>query len=101
MVDPAFEHEDVLAQMTVEDEKESSPLFGIVDITRMGLAGHSAGGAASLFAIDGSCQFPFCGPPNSPFPLPFLLPDAVRAGAFYDVISRNRTIQWVLEVFNK
>ena len=74
---------DVLAQMEVENQDPYSPLFGIVDTTRMGLAGHSAGGAASLFAIDRSCQFPFCGPPDPPFPLPFPLPDAVRAGAFY------------------
>lgn len=76
---------DVLAQMEEENTNPdlNSPLFGIVDTTRMGLAGHSAGGAASLFAIDRSCQFPFCGPPDPPFPLPFPLPDAVRAGAFY------------------
>jgi hypothetical protein len=57
---------DVLAQMEVENQDPHSPLFGIVDTTRMGLAGHSAGGAASLFAIDRSCQFPFCGPPPRP-----------------------------------
>ena len=74
---------DVLAQMTTEDETaekdgEPNPLFGIIDTDRMGLFGHSAGGAAVLFAIGGSCQPPFCfGPPNFP------LPDAVRGGAFY------------------
>jgi hypothetical protein len=74
---------DVLAQMKAEDEKaededgEPNLLFGIVDTTRMGLAGHSAGGAPGLFAIDMSCQPPFCfGPPGFPFPLP----DAVRGG---------------------
>jgi hypothetical protein len=69
--------------METEDEEEDSELFGIVDTTRMGLAGHSAGGAASLFAIGRSCQFPFCGPPNPPFPIPFPLPPAVKGGAFY------------------
>ena len=75
---------DVLAQMTTEDETakkdgQPNPLFGIIDTERMVLFGHSAGGAACLFAIGGSCQFPFCGPPGLPFPLP----DAVRGGAFY------------------
>jgi dienelactone hydrolase len=55
---------DVLAQMKVEDQNSGSDLYRIVDTDRMGLAGHSAGGAASLFAIDRSCQFPFCGPPR-------------------------------------
>jgi dienelactone hydrolase len=63
---------DVLAQMIEEDgkKKKDSPLSGIVDTDRMGLAGHSAGGTASLFAIGRSCQPPFCFPPGLPFPLP-------------------------------
>jgi hypothetical protein len=69
---------DVLALMIAEDNDPNSPLSDIVDADRMGLAGHSAGGAASLFAIGGSCQPPFCfGPPDFP------LPDVVRGGAFY------------------
>ena len=69
---------DVLAQMIVEDNDPTSPLSRIIDTDRMGLAGHSAGGATGLFAIEGSCQPPFCfGPPIFP------LPDAVRGGAFY------------------
>jgi dienelactone hydrolase len=69
---------DVLAQMIVEDNDPTSPLSRVIDTDRMGLAGHSAGGATGLFAIEGSCQPPFCfGPPIFP------LPDAVRGGAFY------------------
>ncbi len=73
---------DVLAQMETEDEDPMSPLFRIVDTDRMGLSGHSAGGAASLFAIGRSCQPPFC-IPSPPFFTFFPLPDAVRGGAFY------------------
>jgi dienelactone hydrolase len=70
---------DILAQMEWEDEEdENSELFGIVDTDRMGLTGHSAGGAASLFAIGRSCQPPFCFGPSF-----FPLPEAVQAGAFY------------------
>ena len=70
---------DVLAQMVEEDNDPASSLYRIVDTNRMGLAGHSAGGAAGLFAINGSCFPPFCAPP----PFFFVLPEAVRAGAFY------------------
>ena len=71
---------DVLAQMKLEDADSQSPLFGIVDTASIGLTGHSFGGAAGLFAIDGRCNPPFCiGPPGVGFPLP----DAVLAGAFY------------------
>jgi hypothetical protein len=52
---------------------------GIVDTNRMDLGGHSAGGAAGLFAINGSCFPPFCTPP----PFFFILPEAVQAVAFY------------------
>ena len=74
---------DVLALMIAEDNNPFSPLSGTVDTDRMGLAGHSAGGAAGLFAIGLSCQPPFCFPPGLPFPLP----DAVRGGAFYGTNS--------------
>ena len=75
---------DVLAQMQLEDADPSSPLFGIVDTGRMGIAGHSAGGAVGLFAIDGRCEPPFCfGPPFFP------LPPVVRAGAFYGTNTFN------------
>ena len=82
---------DVLETMKVENEKaldtggNPNPLFGIIDTTRMGLSGHSAGGAASLFALSEKCVPPFCIPiPPPPF---FTLPEAVRAGAFYGTNS--------------
>jgi hypothetical protein len=65
--------------MIEEDNDPDSSLYRIVDTDRMGLSGHSAGGAAGLFAINGSCFPPFCTPP----PFFFILPEAVRAGAFY------------------
>ncbi len=51
---------DVLALMAREDADASSPLHEVVDTSRLGLTGHSFGGAAALFAVEGSCKPPFC-----------------------------------------
>ncbi len=67
---------DVLAQMEIENVDSKSGLFGIVDTERMGVVGHSAGGAAGLFALEGSCRQPFC------FGT-YQKPQALIAGAFY------------------
>ena len=51
---------DVLATMVLSNANAGSPLFGTVDTDSLGVAGHSFGGAAALFAIEGSCRPPFC-----------------------------------------
>lgn len=73
---------DVLAQMEVENMDSQSPLFGIVDIERMAVVGHSAGGAAGLFALEESCNPPFC--VGS-----YQKPQALIAGAFYGANTCN------------
>jgi len=67
---------DVLAQMVIEDNNNDSPLSGKVDTENMGVIGHSAGGAAGLFALEGSCIPPFC------FGF-YDRPEALKVGAFY------------------
>lgn len=84
---------DVLAQMEGEDADPASPLYGIVDTSRMGLSGHSLGGAVGLFAIGRLCQPPFC------FGLPaFPLPAAVQAGAFYGTTTVDPTTGGLIDV---
>ena len=50
----------VLATMKQADAGQT-PVAGAVDTRVLGVAGHSVGGAAGLFAIDDAvCSFPFC-----------------------------------------
>jgi len=51
---------DVQTQAALENDDPSSPLFDRVDNSRLGLSGHSFGGAGALFAIEESCSPPFC-----------------------------------------
>ena len=59
----------------------TAPLYGKLDATRMGLFGHSYGGASSLYAIGGKCQPPFC------YGTPITLPTALKAAALYGTNS--------------
>ncbi|MEG3880100.1 alpha/beta hydrolase, partial [Microcoleus sp. herbarium7] len=45
----------VLSQMAVENTKPTSPIVGVVDTQRLGLLGHSFGGAVGLSAIANQC----------------------------------------------
>ena len=51
---------EVLAQMRWEDAAPDSPVYGIVDTNRLAIMGHSFGGAATMFAVEELCSFPFC-----------------------------------------
>ncbi len=67
---------DVLDGITAEDMDSASALAGIVDLGRMGVAGHSLGGAVGIDAAAGVCEFPLCtGSYTRPAPL--------RAAIFY------------------
>ena len=46
---------DVLGFMKVENMSPTSPLLGKIDVTQMGLLGHSFGGAVGLGAIQNDC----------------------------------------------
>jgi dienelactone hydrolase len=51
---------DVLATMQAQDAIADSPVYKIIDTSRMGLAGHSFGGVTGLLAAANVCTFPFC-----------------------------------------
>ena len=67
---------DVLAQMGVENSNSSSPIAGFVDTNKLGLLGHSFGGAVGLNAVQGICVPPLC-LGN------FTRPTQLKAAAFY------------------
>jgi dienelactone hydrolase len=67
---------DVLDQMKLEDADSHSPIFEIVDTSKMGLLGHSLGGFAGLAAIQNI---------NSPLVSSgdYTRPPELKAGIFY------------------
>jgi dienelactone hydrolase len=67
---------DVLDGITAEDIDSASTLAGIVDLGRMGVAGHSLGGAVGVDAAAGVCEFPLC--TGS-----YTRPAALQAAIFY------------------
>ncbi len=68
---------DALAQLEEEDQNPTSPFYEIVDTERSAVAGHSFGGVAGLFAVDGrTCNPPFC------FGV-YERPESLKAGVFY------------------
>jgi dienelactone hydrolase len=84
----------VLAQMRVEDRKPTSPIFKIVDTTKLGLLGHSFGAAAGLGAtqkelcVPGICSGNYKRPPE------------LKAGIFYGANFRNQQTQQFLPINN-
>ena len=68
---------DILAFMISENATSTSPLYGKIDTGTMMLLGHSYGGVAGLYAIEGTCQPPFC------FGLKFHRPASLKGGVFY------------------
>jgi predicted dienelactone hydrolase len=77
----------VLAQMRVEDLNPTSPIFKLVDPTKLGLMGHSFGGSAGLGAtqtqscLPGICSGTYKRPPE------------LKAGIFYGANYRNQQTQ--------
>jgi len=85
---------EVLAQMRVEDSNPSSPIFKIVDTDKLGLLGHSFGGAAGLgamqeeFCLPGICSEDYTRPPE------------LKAGIFYGTNFRNQQTGEFLPIDN-
>jgi len=73
---------DVLAHMRAENLNQSSPLFGQLDPSKLGLLGHSFGGAVGLNAIQGNCSPPLCFGE-------FTRPAELLGGAFYGTTFRD------------
>jgi dienelactone hydrolase len=69
---------DVLAQMKLEDADAASPIFEIVDTSKLGLLGHSFGGFAGLGAIQ-NINAPGVSSGN------YTRPPELQAGIFYGV----------------
>lgn len=83
----------VLAQMRLENQNPKSPVTNIINTEKLGLLGHSLGGAVGLSAIANLC-------------LPFLCqgsfsrPKQLLAGAFFGASLRNVTTQQYVPIHN-
>jgi dienelactone hydrolase len=85
---------DVLAQMLLEDTDPLSPAFEIVDTDKLGLLGHSFGGAAGLGAIqEDICLFEFCSED-------YTRPPELMAGIFYAASFRDSFTNAALPINN-
>ncbi|MBE9059672.1 alpha/beta hydrolase [cf. Phormidesmis sp. LEGE 11477] len=73
----------VLDQLTVENGMKDSPLNGKIDTGKLGLLGHSFGGAVGLSTIGEVCLPVQCA-------APFERPEALMAGAFFGANLRDR-----------
>ncbi|MBD2092467.1 chlorophyllase [Microcoleus sp. FACHB-1515] len=86
---------DVLAEMKAEDVDASSPLFRIVDTSKMGLLGHSFGGAVGLGATQAEiCQPGLCSPD-------YTIPSELKAGIFYGTSFRDQQTNESLPINNE
>lgn len=85
---------DVLAQMGMEDNDPSSPIFKIVDTNKLGLLGHSFGGAVGLGASqEDICQPEFCSSD-------YVRPSELKAGIFYGANFKDQQTGRFLPVNN-
>lgn len=82
-----------LAQMVAENLNPASPVAGIVDTDKLGLLGHSAGGAVGLSAIANLCLPVLCDGS-------FDRPDELKAGAFFGANLRNQTTEEFIPINN-
>lgn len=74
----------VLSQMAIENTKPTSPIASVIDTQRLGLLGHSFGGAVGLSVIANKClpELYLCQEP-------FTRPKELLAGAFFGANLRN------------
>lgn len=72
-----------LDQFADEVNREDSPLKGKVNLQKLGLLGHSLGGAVGLSAVGDVCVPPFC-------LQPFKRPEALLGGAFFGANLRDQ-----------
>lgn len=86
---------DVLAEMKAEDVDASSPIFRIVDTSKMGLLGHSFGGAAGIGATQEEISVPGIGS------LDYTPPSELKAGIFYGANFRNQQTGELLPINNQ
>lgn len=72
-----------LQQIVVENTNASSPVAGLLDTEKVGLLGHSLGGAVGLSAIGNLCVAPVLCPGS------FSRPKQIVAGAFFGANLRD------------
>lgn len=85
---------DVLAEMKHEDQDAASPIFKIVDTTKLGLLGHSFGGAVGLAASQQDVQVPGFSSQG------YTRPAELKAGIFYGANLRNQQTNEALPINN-
>jgi dienelactone hydrolase len=83
----------VLSQMANENLNPSSPIEGIVDTQKLGLLGHSLGGAVGLSAIANRCLVFLC--EGS-----FARPEELKAGAFFGANLRDQVTEEFIPINN-
>lgn len=83
----------VLAQMEAENSNPASPVAGVVSTQKLGLLGHSYGGAVGLSAIANLCLPVLC-------ESSFNRPDELVAGAFFGANLRNQNTQEFIPINN-
>ncbi|GJM26313.1 MAG: hypothetical protein DHS20C16_27280 [Phycisphaerae bacterium] len=67
---------DVLTYLNTRANDFSDQLFDVIDLERIGIFGHSFGGATALTLVQGDCNFPFCA-------MAFERPNSLRAVSVY------------------
>jgi dienelactone hydrolase len=85
---------NVLAQIKIENSNSVSPVKGIVDTEKLGLLGHSAGGAEGLSAIANLCVQPILCEGS------FEQPDELVAGIFFGASLRNQATDEFIPINN-
>ncbi len=85
---------DVLAQIKIENSNSASPVNSIVNTEKLGLLGHSAGGAVGLSAIANLCVQPVLCEGS------FEQPDELVAGIFFGANLRNQATDEFIPINN-
>jgi dienelactone hydrolase len=85
--------DETLAQIKTENLNQDSPIAGVVNTTKIGLLGHSQGGAVGLSAIANLCIPILC--EGS-----FNRPNELVAGAFFGANLRNQATNEFIPINN-
>jgi dienelactone hydrolase len=86
---------DVLDQMKVEDQDADSEIFKIVDTTKLGLLGHSFGGAVGIGATQEEIRIPGLSAED------YTVPSELKAGIFYGTSFGNPETGEFVPINNK
>jgi hypothetical protein len=76
------EIDDALQLIDDEQNRPESPIMPVIMSHTMVVLGDAFGGQAGLYAIQGTCTYPFCDGQ-------FFRPDELKGGAFFGVSTKN------------